>query len=232
MNEITTGSIGRVEAFSDGVLAIIVTIMVLELKAPEEHGIAHILQLWPTFLAYVLSYAYVAIYWINHHRLFSHARVVSNGLLWSNMALLFSLSLVPFATAYLGEHHFTRDATLIYLLSLLLPGLAYDWLHRVIRTLGGHGIARARRPCCSMPAASRSPLCRHGLAWAVPRWWRCSGFCLGGRLIGCLSQGTRRARRTNTEGRPCAGKQGEGGRPRPPPFRCYAADCERVFHRE
>jgi len=135
------GGVNRVEAFSDGVIAIIVTIMVLELKAPEEHGIAHILQLWPTFLAYVLSYAYVAIYWINHHRLFSHARMVSNGLLWSNMALLFCLSLVPFATAYLGEHHFTRDATLIYLLSLLLPGLAYDWLHRVIRKLGGHGKA-------------------------------------------------------------------------------------------
>lgn len=128
--------VARIEAFSDGVLAIIVTIMVLELHAPEEPGLTALLKLWPTFLAYVLSYAYIAIYWVNHHRLFSHARVVTNSLVWSNIALLFAASLVPFSTAYLGEHPFTRDATLLYMLTLLLPAIAYFWLETVIRRTG------------------------------------------------------------------------------------------------
>jgi uncharacterized membrane protein len=131
--------VNRVEAFSDGVIAIIVTIMVLELRAPEAEGIAALWRLWPTFLAYVLSYAYVAIYWVNHHRLFGHVRGVTNGLLWANIALLFALSLVPFATAYLGEHHFARDATLLYLATLLLPSLSYAALQTTIRHAGIQG---------------------------------------------------------------------------------------------
>ena len=128
--------VARVEAFSDGVLAIIVTIMVLELHAPHEPGLAPLLELWPTFLAYVLSYAYIAIYWVNHHRLFSHARIVTNSLVWSNIALLFATSLVPFSTAYLGAHPFTRDATVLYMITLLLPAIAYFWLETVIRRTG------------------------------------------------------------------------------------------------
>ncbi|WP_436426520.1 TMEM175 family protein, partial [Enterococcus faecium] len=77
-----------------------------------------------------------ALYWSNHHRLFSHATVVSNGLIWSNMALLFALSLVPFSTAYLGEQHFSRDATLVYLVTMFVPAIAYAWLQRVIRATG------------------------------------------------------------------------------------------------
>ena len=135
--------VSRVEAFSDGVLAIIITIMVLELNVPHEAGIAALIPLWPVFLAYLLSYAYVAIYWINHHRMFSLARRVTGGLLWANMALLFTLSLVPFATAYLGEHHFGRDATILYLLVLLLCALAYALLQRqVIKTGARHAAAR------------------------------------------------------------------------------------------
>ena len=130
------GGVARVEAFSDGVIAIIVTIMVLELKAPADPDLAALWRLWPTFLAYVLSYLYVAIYWVNHHKLFSHAMVVTAGLLWSNIALLFTLSLVPFATAYLGEHHFARAATVLYLVSLLLPALAYGALQAVIMRTG------------------------------------------------------------------------------------------------
>src|SRR5436309_3335576 len=95
--------LGRVEAFSDGVIAIIITIMVLELKVPVEDGLGHILSMWHLFLAYALSYLYVGLYWGNHHRLLGHARRVTNGLIWSNLALLFGLSLVPFGTAYLGE---------------------------------------------------------------------------------------------------------------------------------
>jgi uncharacterized membrane protein len=128
--------VGRVEAFSDGVIAIIITIMVLELKAPEEPGLQHLWVLWPTFLAYLLSFVYVGIYWVNHHRLFSHARCVTNGLLWYNLALLFALSLIPFTTAYLGGQHFSRDATLVYLASMLLPGIVYVPLQTVIRKTG------------------------------------------------------------------------------------------------
>lgn len=133
--------VARIEAFSDGVLAIIITIMVLELKAPVAEGVEALWPLWPVFVAYVLSYAYVAIYWINHHRLFSHARVVTAGLLWSNMALLFALSLVPFATAYLGEHRFSRNATLLYLCTMLLPALSYVVLQRRIAATGARNAA-------------------------------------------------------------------------------------------
>lgn len=136
--------VGRVEAFSDGVIAIIVTIMVLELKAPEEPGLAHLWRLWPVFVAYALSFAYVGVYWVNHHRMFGHARRVTNALLWLNLALLFSLSLVPFSTAYLGTQHFSRDATLVYLATLLLPAASYVPLEHVIRRTGGHDDAATR----------------------------------------------------------------------------------------
>lgn len=134
-------SVGRVEAFSDGVIAIIITIMVLELKAPEEPGLGHLWRLWPIFLAYVLSFAYVGIYWVNHHRLVSHARHVTNGLVWFNLLLLFALSLIPFSTAYLGGQHFSRDATLLYLVTMLLPAFAYIPFQQVIRMTGAQGKA-------------------------------------------------------------------------------------------
>ncbi|MEP9357453.1 TMEM175 family protein [Sphingomonas sp. KR3-1] len=138
MNDTTEGHGGvtRVEAFSDGVIAIIITIMVLEMKAPAEHGLQHLWALWPVFTAYVLSYAYVAIYWVNHHRMFSHATRITNALLWANIALLFTLSLVPFATAYLGEQHFSHDAALVYMCVMMLPSFAYVWLQTVIRRTG------------------------------------------------------------------------------------------------
>ena len=130
------GAVGRVEAFSDGVIAIIITIMVLELHAPEAHGLQHLWALWPVFLAYVLSYAYVAIYWVNHHRMLAHATRVTNALVWTNIALLFALSLVPFVTAYLGEQHFSREATVLYMGVMMLPAFAYVWLQSVIRRTG------------------------------------------------------------------------------------------------
>lgn len=133
--------VARIEAFSDGVLAIIITIMVLELKTPLDDGLDKLWHLWPVFLAYILSYAYVAIYWVNHHRLFGLARVVTGRLLWTNMALLFALSLVPFATAYLGEHHFSREATLLYLATMLIASIAYAPLQREIARTGASGNA-------------------------------------------------------------------------------------------
>lgn len=137
-------SLTRVEAFSDGVLAIIITIMVLELKTPVTEGLTALWPLWPIFIAYVLSYAYVAIYWVNHHRLLGHARVVTSGLLWSNMLLLFTLSLIPFSTAYLGEHHFSREATLLYLVTMLTPALAYILLQARVAATGAQTVASRR----------------------------------------------------------------------------------------
>ena len=128
--------VGRVEAFSDGVIAIIVTIMVLDLHAPVAAGLPALGHLWPTFVAYIFSYAYVAIYWVNHHRMFSYARQVTNGLVWSNITLLFALSLIPFTSAYLGVQHFSTQATQIYIISLLLPGFAYIWLQGCVRKTG------------------------------------------------------------------------------------------------
>ncbi len=133
--------VGRIEAFSDGVLAIIVTIMVLELHAPEAPGLDKLLTLWPVFLAYALSFAYVGIYWANHHRLFSHAKAVTNSLVWLNLALLFALSLIPFTTAYLGEQHFSRDGAIVYLASMIFPAIFYVPLQNVIRKTGARGEA-------------------------------------------------------------------------------------------
>ncbi len=132
--------IARIEAFSDGVLAIIITIMVLELHAPEQPGLAALWHLWSIFFAYVISYNFIAIYWLNHHRLFGHARVVTNNLLWSNIVLLFTLSLLPFTTAYLGMHFGDPVASAIYTLSLLAPSFAFLWLETAIRCSGSQTI--------------------------------------------------------------------------------------------
>lgn len=143
MAEETEGRAGvaRVEAYSDAVIAIVVTIMVLEMHAPEEPGWGHLLNLWPVFISYVLSFAYISIYWVNHHRLFHHATRVTNGLLWSNITLIFTLSLIPFGTAYLGEQIFSRDATLVYMGIMLLPAFAYLWLEGTIRRTGSQSEA-------------------------------------------------------------------------------------------
>ncbi len=135
--------VGRVEAFSDGVIAIIVTIMVLELKAPETGGLEALWAQWPVFVAYALSFTMVAIYWVNHHLLFSHAERVTASLLWSNNLLLFTLSLTPFGTAYLGFHHFDQLSVQFYLFLSFLPTLPYTWLQSVIRKTGkSHEAAR------------------------------------------------------------------------------------------
>jgi len=115
----------RLEAFSDGVIAIIITIMVLELKVPTSHEPAALLAVWPTFLAYLLSFLMVAIYWVNHHALFHHCRSVDIAVLWTNIVFLFCLSLIPFATAYMGDNRFAPFATALYGATLLLAGLSF-----------------------------------------------------------------------------------------------------------
>jgi uncharacterized membrane protein len=128
---------GRVEAFSDGVIAVVITIMVLELKVPHGDSLAAVKPLLPSFLTYVLSFIYVGIYWNNHHHLFSVVRSVSGGMLWANLHLLFWLSLVPFVTGWMGENHFTATPTAMYGVLMLLASLAYLILQRAI--LAQHG---------------------------------------------------------------------------------------------
>jgi uncharacterized membrane protein len=124
----------RLEAFSDGVIAIIITIMVLELKLPEGGGsdLAALRPLVPVFLSYVLSFIYVGIYWNNHHHLLNTVKRVSGGILWANLHLLFWLSLFPFTTAWMGGHHRQPVPTAIYGVVLFLAALAYYLLQRTI----------------------------------------------------------------------------------------------------
>jgi TMEM175 potassium channel family protein len=123
---------GRLEAFSDGVLAIIITIMVLEMKAPHSADINALRPLLPIFLSYLLSFVYLGIYWNNHHHMFHSVQYVSGGILWANLHLLFWLSLVPFATAWMGENNFAAAPTALYGLNLLLAAIAYLNLQRTI----------------------------------------------------------------------------------------------------
>ena len=122
----------RLEAFSDGVIAIIITIMVLELKVPHGEGFAALKPLLPVFLSYVLSFVYVGIYWNNHHHMFQSTRQVSGGILWANLHLLFWLSLFPFATGWVGENHFAPMPTAAYGMVLLMAGMAYYVLQLTI----------------------------------------------------------------------------------------------------
>jgi uncharacterized membrane protein len=122
----------RLEAFSDGVIAIIITIMVLELKVPHGSDWAAIEPLLPVFLSYVLSFLYLGIYWNNHHHLIKAARRVNGGILWANLHLLFWLSLFPFATGWMGENHFARLPSALYGMVLLLAAIAYYILQTLI----------------------------------------------------------------------------------------------------
>jgi len=127
----------RLEAFSDCVLAIIITIMVLELKVPHAVEFAALKPLLPVFLSYVLSFLYVGIYWNNHHHLFHSTQHVSGGILWANLHLLFWLSLFPFTTGWMGENHLAPTPTAVYGFVLLMAATAYYILQRAIITQQG-----------------------------------------------------------------------------------------------
>jgi len=122
----------RLEAFSDGVLAIIITIMVLELRAPHGTDLDALRELTPKFLTYVLSFIYLGIYWNNHHHLLHTVTTVTGGILWANLHLLFWLTLVPFATGWMGENHFAPLPTALYGVVLFFAGFAYYVLVNVI----------------------------------------------------------------------------------------------------
>jgi uncharacterized membrane protein len=127
----------RLEAFSDGVLAIIITIMVLELQVPHDPSAQALLALWPKFVSYVLSFVYVGIYWNNHHHLLHATGHVSGAILWANMHLLFWLSLTPFVTGWMGENHFAELPSALYGVVLLMAAIAYWILQRTI--VAAHG---------------------------------------------------------------------------------------------
>jgi len=122
----------RLEAFSDGVLAIIITIMVLEIKVPHGSEWSDLAPLVPVFFSYVLSFIYVGIYWGNHHHLLHTVKQISPGIIWANMNQLFWLSLIPFSTGWMGENHFNCHAVALYSANLLLCGMAYNILQKTI----------------------------------------------------------------------------------------------------
>jgi len=129
----------RLEAFSDGVLAIIITIMVLELKVPHGEQLDVLLPLVPAFLSYVLSFVYIGIYWNNHHHMLHAATKVSGPILWANLHLLFWLSLFPFVTGWMGENHFAAVPSALYGLVLLMAAIAYWMLEQAIIASEGPG---------------------------------------------------------------------------------------------
>ncbi|TFW27320.1 TMEM175 family protein [Massilia horti] len=118
----------RLEAFSDGVIAILITILVLELKVPRGSDLAALAPLWPVFLSYVLSFVYIGIYWNNHHHLLHAVHGISGVVLWANLHLLFWLSLIPFVTGWMGENHFATDPVAAYGIILFMTAVAYNIL--------------------------------------------------------------------------------------------------------
>ena len=127
----------RLEAFSDGVLAIIITIMVLEIKVPHGSSLEDLKPVFPVFISYILSFLYIGIYWNNHHHMLHAVHKVTGAVLWNNIHLLFWLSLVPFATAWMGENHFERWPVILYGFVLLMAGLAYYFLAHCLADVHG-----------------------------------------------------------------------------------------------
>jgi TMEM175 potassium channel family protein len=174
----------RLEAFSDGVLAIIITIMVLELKVPHEAGLAALKPILPVFLSYVLSFIYVGIYWNNHHHMLHSTREVSGKILWANLHLLFWLSLFPVTTAWIGENHLTPVPAAVYGFVLMMAAIAYYILERAIIAKQGRdsllefavgrdwkGKLSPALYCIAIPLAFVSPWISIGLYVFVALMW-------------------------------------------------------------
>jgi uncharacterized membrane protein len=172
------------EAFSDGVLAIIITIMVLELKVPHGADVAALRPLFPVFLSYLLSFIYIGIYWNNHHHMLHAATKVTGGILWANLHLLFWLSLVPFVTAWMGENHFAATPVALYGVVLFMAGCAYFILAQTLaahhgkdsklaRALGKDvkGITSVVIYAVAIAVASSSPAVAGGLYVVVALMW-------------------------------------------------------------
>lgn len=163
---------GRLETFSDGVIAIIITIMALDLKVPSGENWVDLSKLSPIFLSYILSFTNIAIYWNNHHHLLHTVEKVNAGILWSNMLLLFCLSLMPFTTGWMGENHFASLPVAVYSIDLLLCAMAYNLLQMQIIKLHGKqsvlakAIGKDRKGKISIAAyVIAIPLALFGYSW-------------------------------------------------------------------
>ncbi|GGO19248.1 TMEM175 family protein [Deinococcus humi] len=135
---------GRVEAFSDGVLAIVITIMVLELAVPEGHELGDLFRDWPKILAYIVSFVYVGVYWNNHHHMFQAVERINGSVLWGNLHLLFWLSLLPWLTAWVGESHFASTPISVYAFDLLMCAVAFALLQGALIRADQHNILLAK----------------------------------------------------------------------------------------
>jgi uncharacterized membrane protein len=166
----------RLEAFSDGVLAIIITIMVLELKVPHEPTMAALWPLWPTLLSYLLSFVFIGIYWNNHHHLWQVVEHVNGAVLWANLHLLFWLSLVPFVTAWMGQNHFASAPVALYGVVLLGSGCAYYIMVRLLLRNHGHDSLLARAMGSDLKGRGSIWIYIAGIAVAF-RWPWLAGLC-------------------------------------------------------
>ena len=167
---------GRLEAFSDGVIAIIITIMVLELKAPHGTGLEALRPLIPVFLSYVLSFVFVGIYWNNHHHLLQATRHVDGRILWANLHLLFWLSLQPFVTAWMGENHFAAWPVALYGVVLMFSGCAYYVLCRAL--IASHGRDSTITQAVGRDVKGKVSVAVYALAipLAFVAWWIACGL--------------------------------------------------------
>ena len=161
----------RLEAFSDGVIAVIITIMVLEMKAPHGADFESLAPLLPVFLAYVLSYVYVGIYWNNHHHLMHAAERIDGAILWANLHLLFWLSLIPFVTGWVSENRFAPWPVALYGVVLMLSGLAFVLLTRCLVTLHGTDSRIARSLRGDRKGKASVAIYAVAIPLAFVRWW-------------------------------------------------------------
>ncbi len=174
----------RLEAFSDGVLAIILTIMVLEMKVPHDTSFEALFKLAPVFFSYALSFVFVGIYWTNHHHLLQAAECVTGKVLWANLHLLFWLSLIPFTTGWMGENNFPAISVALYGIVLLFSAIAYYLLSKALVTYHGKesNLAKALGSvfkektslalyALAIPLAFFQPILAYGIYIAVALWW-------------------------------------------------------------
>jgi len=162
---------GRMEAFSDGVIAIIITIMVLELRAPHQINPAALIPLIPVFLSYVLSFIFLGIYWSNHHHLLHAVEHVNGPVLWANLHLLFWLSLVPFVTGWMGENNFARWTLAIYGMVLLLAAIAYFILVRTLLSVHGRNSVLATAMGSDFKGKISMVIYVVAIPLALVKWW-------------------------------------------------------------
>jgi uncharacterized membrane protein len=170
---------GRMEAFSDGVIAIIITIMVLELRVPHESNPAALLPLVPVFLSYVLSFVFLGIYWSNHHHLLHAVERVSGGVLWANLHLLFWLSLIPFVTGWMGENHFAPWSVALYGTVMLFAAIAYFILTRALISVHGRESILATAVGKDFKGQVSALIYLVAIPLALLKWWlACSLYVL------------------------------------------------------